>query len=151
MRLIYFSPAMVPGVARDKITPPLRSMDAGFSAGSMPMMGRCGYSALRAAAAALVGMTCQLEDATLGTLTVTMKAGGTAMVSDGYRSATTALIPLDVSAAPAIDPGTGAVAPFRAELHVFLPARTKAPKKAAAFRRMRIAWNGAEWLPAEGD
>ena len=105
----------------------------------------------KAAAAALVGMTCQLEDATLGTLTVTMKAGGTAMVSDGYRSATTALIPLDVSAAPAIDPGTGAVAPFRAELHVFLPARTKAPKKAAAFRRMRIAWNGAVWLPAEGD
>ena len=105
----------------------------------------------KAAAAALVGMTCQLEDATLGTLTVTMKAGGTAMVSDGYRSASTMLIPLDVSVAPAVDPGTGAVSPFEAELHVLLPARTKAPKKVAAFRRIHIVWNGVEWVLAEGD
>ena len=99
----------------------------------------------KAASEALAGTTCEIADATLGTLTLTMTAGGTVAVSDGYRSASAMLFPFDAGVVPTIDPDTGMPSEFDAELHVFLPARTKSPKKAAAFRKLHLAWNGSTW------
>lgn len=40
----------------------------------------------------------------------------------------------------------GSLTVFGAELYVVFPRRTKAPEKPAAFRRLRLAWDGEKWL-----